>query len=85
MENMSGDNWYTLFVVGRTINSSGYAFRASRSYYNVDNSTLMVTDCVLGPDTDDSDTKLYSGRLQVIFSDDLYLRVQEKVSRTFLR
>ncbi len=80
MTGMIGDNWYTLLTVARTVNSSGYAFRASRSYYNVDNAVLTVTDCVLGPDTKPSDGKLYSGQLTVLFSDDLYLRIRDNAT-----
>lgn len=77
MTGMIGDNWYTLLVVARTVNSSGYAFRASRSYYNVDDSKLMVDSCVLGPDIHVKDEKLYTGQLTVMFSDELFLRVRD--------
>lgn len=77
LENMSGNNWYTLLVTGTTINSSSYAFRASQAYYNEDK-TPLTASCTLIP-TDDKTDK-FTGTLVVNFSDVLHYLVKDKTT-----
>ena len=79
MSGMVGQSWYTLLVVGRTLNSSGYAFRASRSYYNEDKEPLTAV-VTLAAATDDLNAtqKTCSGTLIIDFSDTLNYRIQNR-------
>ena len=79
MTGMQGTGWYTLLVVGHTVNSSGNAFRASRSYFNKSEELLTVTDCNLTVTTDSGTamtTPTCSGTLLLNFSDSLCYRVR---------
>lgn len=80
MTGMQGNDWYTLLVVGHTVNSSGNAFRASRSYFNTSQNFLTVTNCDLSATTDTgtaNTTPTCSGTLRINFSDSLHYRVRD--------
>ncbi len=79
MTGMKGTDWYTLLVAGRTVNGSGYAFRASRSYFNASQTLLSVTDCTLSATSDTVGAAIptCSGKLRINFSDSLHYRVRD--------
>ena len=76
-EHMSGTNYYTVIAVATADNSTITGFRASQSYYNTHSRVLKVQSCLLNPvNTSSNPAQMYTGTLELTFSDDLHYRVR---------